>query len=259
VHGFYNKLGEGLSWTFRKVASSMSAPKVPPIDEYKKKEWAAVLDAIDEVYSRLTWFKELGNPLLQPRLEKLMGATTRQELLDELKGQHEAWDVEAQLRTLINSELENFREESPQFYKSLRQLDSVAAAVRPATSIVLFVAGFGPMGDMVGTVATETALTTAMTAAGDVAGGSVAAAVGETWISNTTSAGFAWLEAKFRRIHAQFVKQRAAWLAELMQSKLLGTLPEELGEAAMIPESESYTRINQLLVELNAQLEMTLK
>jgi hypothetical protein len=257
VHGFYNKIGDGLTWTFRKVASTVTTPKEPPIIEYKKNEWAAVLDAIDEVYSRLTWFKELGNPLLQPRLEQLMGATTRQELLDELKAQHEAWDVEEHLRKLINEELENFREESPQFYKSLRQLDSVAAAVRPATSIVLFVAGFGPMGDMVGHVATETALATAMTAAGDVASGSVTAAVGETWISNTTSAGFAWLEAKFRRIHAQFVKQRAAWLAEVMQTKLLGTLPEDLGAAAMIPESDSYVRIQELLKELKAQLEMT--
>ena len=113
------------------------------------------------------------------------------------------------------------------------------------------------MGDMVGHVATETALATAMTAAGDVASGSVTAAVGETWISNTTSAGFAWLEAKFRRIHAQFVKQRAAWLAEVMQTKLLGTLPEDLGAAAMIPESDSYVRIQELLKELKAQLEMT--
>lgn len=259
VHGFYNKIGEGLTWTFRKVASTVTSPKEPPLDDYKTKEWAAVLDAIDEVYSRLTWFKELGNPLLQPRLEQLMGATSRQDLLDELKAQHQAWDVEKQLRTLISSELENFQDESPQFYKSLRQLDSVAAAVRPATSIVLFVAGFGPMGDMVGTVATETALTTAMTAAGDVASGSVTAAVGETWISNTTSTGFAWLEAKFRRIHTQFVKQRAAWLAELMQTKLLGTLPQELGQAAMIPESSSFVRIQELLKELNAQLEMTAK
>jgi hypothetical protein len=257
VHGFYNKIGDGISWTFRKVASTMVDPKEPPIDQYKKKEWSAVLDVIDEVYGRLTWFKELGNPLLQPRIEQLMGATSRQDLLDELKTQHDAWDVEESLRELISIELENFREESPQFYKSLRQLDSVAAAVRPATSIVLFAAGFGPMGDMVGTVATETALTTAMTAAGDVASGSVTAAVGETWISNTTSAGFAWLEAKFRRIHAQFVSQRAAWLAEVMQSKLLGTLPEDLGKAAMIPESKSFVRINELLMELKAQLEMT--
>lgn len=257
VHGFYNKLGDGIGWTFRKVASTIQSPKPSKIDEYKKQEWKAILDAIDEVYGRLTWFKELGNPLLQPRLQALLGATTRQSLLDDLKAQHEAWDVETQLRALINSELEGFRNESPQFYKSLRQLDSVAAAVRPATSIVLFIAGFGPMGDMVGQVATQTALSSALTAAGDVAAGSVTAAVGETWISNTTSTGFAWLEAKFRRIHVQFVKQRAAWLADAMQSRLLGTLPEELGEAAVIPESQSFVRIQELLKELKAQLEMT--
>jgi hypothetical protein len=259
VHGFYNRIGGGMKWAYQQVQERVSGPQTPPIDTYREQEWRAIVDAVEEVYSRLNWFRELGNPLLQPRLETLLGATTRQELIDRLRAEHESCDLEWLLVDLIHGELESFRNEKPDWYRSLRQLDTVAAAARPATSIVLFVVGFGPIGNAVGQVATETALTSAVSVAGDVAAGGVTAAVGETWISSSTSSGAAWLEARFRRIHDRFIAQRAGWLAKLLQHHLLGSLPEDLAQAAVIPESEQFAQIQTVLTELQKLLESRLQ
>ena len=257
VHNFYNAVGSGLSKGWKLVDEQVRGPQTPPLEAYRAREWEAVLDAVDEVYSRLNWFKELGNPLLQPRLETLLGATTRQELLDQIRSEHETADLDDQLQHLVKAELDGFRNESPEWYRSLRQLDAVAAAARPAVSIALFVTGFGPVGNAVGHIATETAVTSVVSVAGDVAAGGVTAAVGETWISSTASSGAAWLEARFRRIHEQFIAQRAEWLAELLQKHLLGSLPEELAAAAMISESEEFVDIERLVASLSGHVPLS--
>ena len=254
VHNFYNSIGSGITRGWKLVDEQLRGPQTPPLEAYRAREWEAVLDTVDEVYSRLNWFKELGNPLLQPRLEALLGATTRQELLEHIRRKHESADLDRQLEELVRAELSTFRSESPEWYRSLRQLDAVAAAARPAVSIALFVTGFGPVGNAVGHIATETAVTSAVSVAGDVAAGGVTAAVGETWISSTASSGAAWMEARFRRIHEQFIAQRASWLAELLQIHLLGSLPEELAEAAMIPESPTFQEIQRLVATLTVDM-----
>lgn len=254
VHGFYNTIGGGITRGWKLIDEQIRGPQTPPLEAYRAREWEAVLDAVDEVYSRLNWFKELGNPLLQPRLEALLGATTRQQLLDQIRKEHEAADLDSQLQQLVKVELVTFRKESPEWYRSLRQLDAVAAAARPAVSIGLFVTGLGAVGGAVGHVAAETAVTSVVSVAGDVAAGGVTAAVGETWISSTASSGAAWLESRFRRIHEQFVAQRAAWLAELLQKYLLGSLPEELALAARVPESSTFLDIQRLAETLGKEV-----
>jgi hypothetical protein len=255
VHGFYNSVGTGILKGWRFVSEKISGPQVEPLEQYKQSEWKSILDVVDEVYSRLNWFRDLGNPLLQPKLSALLGATTRQELLDKLRAEHDACELDKMVEQLVSSELEAFREESPTFYKSLRKLDTVAAAFRPATSIVLFVTGFGPIGHAVGQVAAETAVSSAVAVAGDVAAGGVTAAVGETWLASGTSAGAAMLEAHFRKIHEHFTAGRANWLARLLQENLLGTLPEELSSAALISESEEFRAAQKSLAYLRGLLD----
>ena len=250
VHGFYNRIGDGLKTAYRYVQDQVGSTQQPPVDVYCQKEWQSVLDVVDDVYSRLNWFRELGNPLLQPRLESLLGAVSREELLEKLRTAHEAVDVEATIRSLVTTELESFRTENPEWYRSLRHLDAAAAAARPATSVALFVTGFGPFGHAIGQVAAETAVTSVVSVAGDVAAGGVTAAVGETWISSTASSGVAWLEARFRRIHERFAAQRGEWLAGLLEEHLLGSLPRELGEAAVIPESDAFATVDRIVAEL---------
>lgn len=241
VHRFYNRIGEHLSTGYRLVYEKVAGPSVPPMLTYQAKEWDAVLKVVDGVYDRLQWFLELGNPLLQPRLDAILGATTRQELIATLRSQYDRTNLEADLLALITEELDTFRAENPQFYRSLRQLDVVAAAVRPATSIALFVTGFGPVGH----IATDAALTSVVHLTGDVVAGGITAAVGENWLSQTASTGAAWLEARFRRIHELFAARRAAWLAKFLQEHLLGTLPHDLQLAAQVPESSAFRQVDE--------------
>lgn len=248
VHGFYNRIGSQLTAGYRFVYEKVVGTSIPAIETYKRKEWDAVLNVVDDVYDRLQWFLELGNPLLQPRLAELLGAMTRQHLIETLKSKHDVTDLEACLQELIVQELDSFRTENPQFYRSLKQLDVVAAAARPATSIALFVTGFGPVGHL----ATDAALTSAVQITGDVVAGGITAAVGENWLSQTASTGAAWLEARFRRIHELFATRRAHWLAEFLQQNLLGTLPHDLQAAAQIPELKSFEQARSRLKELEA-------
>jgi len=250
VHTFYNRIGDGLKSAYRFVQQQAGSTQRSPIDVYRQKDWQCVLDVVDDVYSRLNWFRELGNPLLQPRLESLLGAVSREELLERLRAAHDAVDVEATIGNLVTTELESFRTDNPEWYRSLRHLDAVAAAARPATSVALFVTGFGPFGHALGQVAAETAVTSVVSVAGDVAAGGVTAAVGETWISSTASSGVAWLEARFRRIHERFAARRGEWLASLLEEHLLGSLPRDLGEAAVIPESDAFATVDRIVTEL---------
>lgn len=240
VHGFYNTLGAGLTWPIRFAHEKLQGPQIPPVEIYRRREWEAILDAVDKVYQKLQWFSDLGNRLLQPRLEALLGGTSRAALIDHLQKQHAESDIEGELQRLVKSEMHTFREERPQHYRLFKQLDAAAAAARPATSMVLFVTGMGPFGDAAAHLVTDTALQSVVHIAGDVAGGTVTATVGETALSSTAGSGVGYLEAKLRRMHTNFTARRVAWLAQEIKSHLLGSLPEELKKAARMPESTEF-------------------
>ena len=254
VHGVYNTIGHGLVWPFKAVREQIQGETTPPIEEYRKQEWSAILDAVEKVYSKLTWMSELGNPLLRPRLEALLGGTSRAELLKLLEKAHAEIDLEHELQTLVSDQLETFRVDSPQTYEFVRRIDGLAAAARPATSVVLFVTGFGPVGEAMAPVLAETAVQSLVHVAGDVAGGTVAAAAGETAISGTAATGAGYLEAKFRKLHVAFTAQRAVWLASLLKEHLLGDLPEEMQHAARIAQGPEATRVRELLQKVENQL-----
>lgn len=258
IHGFYNRVGRSLTKGYALLYEKFAGPQEPPVNVYRAKEWEAILSVVDDVYQRLNWFLELGNPLLQPRLAALLGATSRSELIQTLRAKHEACDLEGELEQLVHEELDAFRQESPEWYQSLRHLDAIAAAARPMTSIVLFVTGFGPVGHVVGQIAADAAVTSAVHVAGDVVAGSVTAAVGENWISQGAAAGAGWLEARFRLIHESFAARRAAWLAGLLQAHLLGSLPHDLQAAAHLPDSAEFTRVSAAVSSLREFVNQTL-
>ncbi|MGE0373807.1 MAG: GTPase [Planctomycetaceae bacterium] len=250
VHGFYNAVGRGLTWPMRAARERWQGETVAPIERYRRQEWSAILDAVEKVYSKLTWMRELGNPLLRPRLETMLSGTSRAELLHKLEERHQQVDLEEELHDVVVREMGTFRAESPQSFEFFRKLDSIAAAARPATSVVLFVTGFGPVGHAVTPVLADTALQSLVHVVGDVAGGTVAAAVGETAISGTAGTSVGYLEARFRKLHAAFTARRAAWLAGLLKEHLLGSLPEELQEAAEISSRAEFERVRELTREV---------
>jgi len=253
VHGFYNTIGRGLTWPIRFANEKIRGESTPPIEQYREREWSAILDAIEKVFSKLTWISELGNDLLKPRLSAVLSGTNRSELLTMIQERHQQIDLQSELEQLIDKQLTSFRAESPKYFELFKKLDNVAAAVRPATSVVLFMTGFGPVGDAVAPALTDTALQSILHVAGDVAGGTMAAAVGDTVVSEGTSSTVGWLEARFRRLHAAFTARRAAWLADILKEHVLGTMPEEIHAAATLPQSEAYIKVNQEIVKI-AQL-----
>lgn len=254
VHGFYNTIGAGVLWPVRYFQSLRTIEKRAPMDVYRDQEWSVVLQTIERIYDRLTLVSELGNELLTVRLKKLLNGTSREQLLKTLHQEHADFDFTAQLEELIASEMTFFKDESPQYYTFLKQLDQVAAMARPALSVGLFFVGFGAVGDAGTQLVTNTMIQSVVNVAGDVAGGAAATTVGETAVSSTTASGIGYLEAKFRRFHAVFAQQRTEWLATAVRKHLLKTLPEELKSAVDLPDSEYFKAVQNSLSELEQQL-----
>jgi hypothetical protein len=250
IHDFYNAVGSGLLKPFSLLRNRWQSDRLSPLEQYRQREWQTILDTVESVYERLRWFAELGNPLLQPRIEKLLGGKSRVEMLELLKARHDLMDLEHEVRDLVAAEMEAFRKDSPQSFQFMKWIDHGAAAVRPVTSVCLFVTGFGPAGQAVHQVAASTALQFAV----DIAGGTVSAVAGESAISGAAATGAGFFEARFRRLHARFAARRAGWLARMLKDHLFGDLPEELQSATAVPQSEAFQSVQQVCSILSEQL-----
>ncbi|MFV0445622.1 MAG: GTPase domain-containing protein [Planctomycetaceae bacterium] len=254
VHGFYNLVGRGLMWPIRTARNSLQGEPESPFRLYREREWSAILEAIEKVFQKLTWLSELGNDLLRPRLQQVLAGTNRQQLLATIQQAHREVDLSGELAQLVAHEMSQFRSDSPKYYDFFKRLDSLAAAARPATSVVLFMTGFGPVGDALMPAVAQSAVQGVVHVVGDVAGGTMAAAVGEKVISEGAAQSVGYLEARFRRLHAAFTARRAAWLAGMLLEHVLGELPEELARAAGLPESEEFQRVQRLTRGLTQSL-----
>ncbi|MCH7988962.1 MAG: hypothetical protein IID46_07400 [Planctomycetes bacterium] len=254
VHGFYNRLGGVVLWPFRAAGKQFHGEQVSPMEAYRRREWSAILETVEKSYERLKILCDSGNPMLQSRLEQLLGGVSRSDLLTRLEEAHQQVDLDAELKRLVESELKTFRDESPQFYKFLKRVDQSAAVVRPAASVVLFFTGFGPAGDAAAQLAANTAIQSAVHVAGDVAGGTVVAAVGDTALSSTTSSGAGYLEAKFRKLHTAFTATRLEWLLKMLDEHLWGSFVKELHAGASALQSQPYRHVVEMLDVLEKQL-----
>jgi len=183
-------------------------------------------------------------------LQERLSGRARAALLDRLREQHQAVDLAGELSGLVASEMGRFREESPQYYTFLKRLDSLGAAVRPVTSVALFLTGLGPVGHAATHLLASSAIGSVMHVAGDVVGGTLVAAVGESAISSSAAAGAGYLEAKFRRLHEVFSGRRANWLAKILQDELLGDLLDQLQAAASVPRSEPFREAAEAVRQL---------
>ena len=259
VHDFYNRIGDALVWPLRILRRSVRGAPVPRIDEYRGREWEVILETVGRVYERLRWLSECGNDQLRPRLQERLSGQARSALIERLRQEHERIDLEEELSQLVSAEMGRFRDESPQYYTFLKRLDSLGAAVRPVTSVVLFLTGLGPAGQAATHLLANSAIGSAMHVASDVVGGTLVAAVGESAISSSTAAGAGYLEAKFRRLQELFAGRRANWLATILQRELLGDLLERLQLAASVPESEPFRRTIEAVHQLQAVVAATVQ
>lgn len=231
IHDSYNLLTRAVMVPVRMVRDRVQGEPIDPVIQYREREWAAILETVEEVYEKLEWLAELGNDLLKPRLTRLLTGVSRADLIRTIRLSHDSTDIAAELRSLVQTEMASFSEQSPEFFKLFRRLDSVAAAARPAVSVILAVTGVGLVGDV---VFTSAATSTLGHLTADVVGGTVAASVGESVISEGVSQGTSLLQMRLRMMHQRFASLRAAWLAKLLKDHLLGTLPEDLQSASRI-------------------------
>jgi hypothetical protein len=237
VHDSYHFLSHAILTPLRMARNKIQGEPVDPRETYRKREWSAVLESIEKVYEKLEWLAELGNDLLKPRLTELLSGVSRAELIRTVREAHNTCDLENELRGLVQSEMATFAQESPQYYKLFRQLDSLAAAARPAVSVIMAVTGVGLVGDV---IFTSAATSTLGHLTADVVGGTVAASVGESVIHEGVSQGTGLLQSHLRNLHQQFAARRATWLAELLKNHLLGTLPEELLAASRLSTGPEF-------------------
>jgi hypothetical protein len=252
VHNFYNTLGTGITWPFRYAAERIRGEQIPPLEQYRRQEWTALLDAVMQAYDQLTMMSQVGNTLLRERLEKVLAGTSRADLIARLEAEHAKVDLESELREIVVNEMRSFKADQPQWYALLRKLDTAAAAARPALSAALFVVGFGPA-DAAAQLAGNAAVSTITHVVGDVAGGVTLTAVGET-AAGAAGKGVGYLEAKFRRLHAAFAARRLAWLLSVLNEHLWGELLEELRGGAAVTKSEACVRVQRELRTLEEQL-----
>lgn len=252
VNSFYDTVGTGVMWPFRAARNAVQGEPVPPLDKYREAEWSAILTTVEELLDKLQWMADTGNRMVKPRVESILEGSSRAQLLETLKRHHAAVDFDTELRDTVAAEMESFSEDSPELFKFYKQLHNVSAAVRPMTSVVLFSLGMGPAGETVAPLVADTAANMVVHVVTDVAGGTVAAAAGDTAISGAAGTSTGMLQTWFHRLHSVFTQRRVDWLTQLIRKELLGNLPEEMQAAAELPASEEYRAMELALAELDS-------
>ncbi len=247
VHGFYDVVGKGIMWPVRKLRGLDAEDSTSWVDEYRQQEWDIIHKQLSDIYDRLDSLSQHGNPVLAPRLDRLISGNSREETIDKLRQAHLESDLDQELEQLIHLQMTTFRDQRSDWFRLLKRLDSVAAAARPVLSVALFATGVGPVGNAVVPVMTDTAMQAALHVAGDVTAGTVTAAVGETAISSGASTGVGYLEAWFHQLHRSFVESRKNWMLDQLQQHLWDTLLEDLQIAAEVPQSKEYIELEKNL------------
>lgn len=250
VNQVYNTLGEGILWPVRALRNAVQGEPAPPMDSYREREWEAILTVVEEMFEKLQWMADSGNRLIKPRIESVLDGKSRLEFLAKLKERHDAIPLDAELSSIVDSEMKAFRANSPELFQFYRQLNNATAAVRPMTSVVLFTLGFGPAGEAVAPFVAGAAAQAVVHVVADVAGGATAALAGEAAVSGAASTGAGILQTWFHRLHSAFMARRAGWLTEFIHKELLGSLPEDLQAASRITHTQPFVRIQQVLTEL---------
>lgn len=246
VHGLYNRLGQAVAAPVHYLRRRGTTQPEDPWQAYRAAEWMAVLEVLERTLDRLAWLRDLGHPLLAPRLNEALGGASRAELMERLRQAHAQVDFPTEVRELVHEQLHKFRDENPSSYRLFRRIDSVAAATRPAISVALFLTGAGPLGHALAPAATDAALQTLLHVAGDAVGGTVVTAVGDKLLTDTAGTGAGYLEVKFRQLHAAFVQRRTAWMAKQLEGQLLGNLPDDLRASADVVHSAEFQQVRQL-------------
>jgi hypothetical protein len=253
IHSAYNTLGTGILWPIRAARRTLQGDPIPLMDDYRRKEWNAILSVVEELLDKLQWMADSGNEVIRPRIESVLKGEARAGLLSVLKQHHDALDFDEELRQVVDEQMWGLEKTNPDLFSMYRQLSNVSAAVRPMTSVVLFSIGFGPAGHLVAPMLGHAATSAVIHVFAEVAGGATAAIAGEAAVSGAAGSGSGLLQAWFHGLHAAFTARRAGWLTSLIHQELLGSLPEELHAAADITKSKAFLDVQKSVRQLEEQ------
>ncbi len=246
VHAAYDRLAEVVRSVVRR-STQKGVRRSDPLQEYARREREAMAQVLQRMFDRLERLDRSGSQPLRESLSAVLGGDARAELLQELARQHEQLDLRRELDDVVAKTLDEFRRQSPEKFRLLKRLDSVAAAARVTVSVGLFAVGAGPVGHtVVGSVAGSAAHVLV-----EAAVGAVVAAAGEPTVSAGVGAGVGYVEAKVRGLHEAFARRRAAWLLKLVQSGRLGGVLDDLRRAATVPTTDAFREAERTVHELN--------
>ena len=255
VHGFYRKLGEGVTWPIRRAWRMAQPSGEDPLAAFHRGEREAIVMAVEKMLDELARLAQVGNDTLRPKLLRLLGGTARQELLARVQAAHQALpDVDDDYRVFLRTELDAWRKQVPGVVRFLRSLDHVAAVARPAITVLLFVSGWHVAGDLAGQAAAHAATHTVgqlaqeAAIAGGIAGG------GEALVSSTSEGVRQAAGRLFIRLQSRYARQRAAWLAHWLEQELLGDVLADLHRGAEVAQSPEFREVQAIIPALQAYL-----
>ncbi len=249
IHGFYAQLGRWMGGGVRLVQDRIWGAPTAPLDQYRRVEWEAIVRVLQQVYDQLRVVTTLGNELLTHRLEQLLAGTTCESVLERLHREHNQFDFEQLVRSLVETEMTALKSDRQDLFNILRNADRAAAVARPALTLLLALGGGIGADQMLMHAASQSVTHLAIDATA-AAGTTVA---GEAVVERATGVigqAKAWL----LDLHEKFKERREAWLLEKLREYLLGDLLSELQQGAEIPYSAAYSQVKTLVRQLDDRL-----
>jgi hypothetical protein len=229
----------------------MLGPAPDPLETFRRQEREAILVAVEKMLDELDRLSQVGNDTLRPRLLELLSGHARERLLERVGRAHEELPaVDEDYRAFLRAELDAWKRANPRAVRFIRSLDHVAAAARPAITVLLFVSGWHVAGDLAGQAVAQAAghtvgqLAQEAAIAGGITGG------GEVLVT-TTSEGVSQAAGRlFIRLQSRYALQRAAWLADWLERELLGDLLAHLRRGAEAPQTAAFRQVEAALEAL---------
>lgn len=214
-------------------------------------ERTVIIESIENIYERLEWLAEHGNPLLVERIRTVIGGASRSAVVSHLQAAHAESHLEAEITDLVSRELSTFRAENPQWSQTMKRIDQAAAVARPALSVVLLVTGVGlPAGEIAAQAAGQAIVHSSLHLAGDLTAGVAVGTMGEAVASRGVGDLFTRFQRLYHGLEEKFVQRRIAWLDQVLQPTPLGELLQELKAGGDFQQDPLLREVGQLLTRL---------
>ena len=114
VHGFYRVVGRGIMRPVRAAWTAVAGPSEDPLAAFQRQEQAAVVMAVEKLLDELARLSQVGNEILQPRLQRILGGQARSELLARIEAAHRSLPpVDEDYRAMLRAELDAWKAGNP--------------------------------------------------------------------------------------------------------------------------------------------------